>query len=213
MQKRIWNLFGLLALALPAALQMIAGPRPGVAVQATSEAYRRAVLGQDAAAVGATYARDAVEMGPGRPALEGRAAIQKYYEEMFRLGTVNDFTFSHLVTETAGALGYATGGYKRRFVVRAGPVVEDSGNFVVIVRREGNAWKSAFVIYNSDRSASPRGAMGPGFISPFPGLFASYGAMASRWLGVFASIAAVGACLGAIASLTRRVTRPASKLQ
>ena len=206
MQKQIWKVIGLLALALPVALQLTAGPRPDAAVQATAEEYRRAVLGQDAAAVGATYGRDAVEMVPGQTAVEGRAAIQKYYEDMFRVGTVKDFTFSHLVTETAGSLGYATGGYKRTFVLRSGPVVEDSGNFVVIVRREGSAWKSAFVIYSSDRSAAPRGAMGPGLISPFPRLFDSYRAVASRWLLGFAYTAAAGVCLGGIGWITRRAT-------
>ena len=46
--------------------------RPDRSIVKTADAYLKAVLAGDAAAVGATYRDDAVEMPPCRPPLKGR---------------------------------------------------------------------------------------------------------------------------------------------
>ena len=117
----------------------------------TADAYLKAVLAGDAAAVGATYRDDAVEMPPGRALLKGRAAIQQYFRELFQGPVkITAFTFSYLETVSAGELGYAAGTYDQKLSGGPAGSIEDTGKFVVILRRTGSAWKAAYVIYNSD---------------------------------------------------------------
>jgi ketosteroid isomerase-like protein len=125
----------------------------------SADAYLKAVLAGDVAAVGATYREDAVEMPPFRPPLKGRAAIEQYYRELFQ-GPVKiaAFTFSHMEAASVGDLGYTAGTYARQ--LSGGPTgsIEDTGKFVVIVKRSGSAWKAAYVIYNSDHQPENLGA-------------------------------------------------------
>jgi ketosteroid isomerase-like protein len=183
-------------------------PRPDRSIVKTADAYLKAVLAGDAAAVGATYREDAVEMPPGRPPLRGRAAIEHHYRELFQGPVkITAFTFSHLEATSAGAIGYTAGTYEqKRSGVPAGPI-DDTGKFVVIVKRTGGAWKAAFVIYNSDHPpANPGGAA---LVLPFPQrdlatLFSYYADLAYRWLVRIALLALGVASIALIALLIRR---------
>jgi hypothetical protein len=77
MQKRNWSFAGLLALALQIPPNAAAEPQHDPTIERATEAYRRAVLAGDAAAVAGTYKLDAVEMPPECPEIAGRAAIQR----------------------------------------------------------------------------------------------------------------------------------------
>jgi ketosteroid isomerase-like protein len=204
MQKRIWTRLGLLALVMQTPPKASSQLQRDSTIERIAEAYRRAVLAGDAAAVGATYSRDAIEMPPCRPRLEGRAAIQQYYEGLFATGKITGFTFSRLETATSGDIGFAAGAYKRTLTLKPGEAMEDSGSFVVIVKREANAWKSAYVIYNSDRPPAAAAVIGPALISPFPALMNYYAAIATRWLFWLACFALGCACLATIARVIRR---------
>jgi ketosteroid isomerase-like protein len=189
----------------PPKLQHIpAEPRADLAIEKTTEAYRKAVLAGDTSAVGATYGRDAVLMPPSHPPLKGRAAIERYYRELFGGPMkIADFTFTHLETATAGNIGFTTGAYKQKLLPKSGEPIEDSGSFVVIVKRDVSGWKSAYVMYNSDRPPAMPGAIGPAFISPFPALMNYYSAIASQWLFRFALFGLGCICFGLIARLLR----------
>jgi uncharacterized protein (TIGR02246 family) len=187
---------------------MAAQPRPDSAIEKLAEAYRKAVLAGDAAAVGATYGRDAIEMPPGCPPLRGRAAIEQHYRELFAGPVkITDFTFTYLETGAAGNIGFTAGAYKRKLLPKSGEPIEDSGSFVVIVKRDAPGWKSSYVIYNSDRPPTMPGAIAPALISPFPAFMNYYSAIASQWLFRFASVAF--GCLGCwlIARLMRSLIR------
>jgi ketosteroid isomerase-like protein len=132
-----------------------------------ADAYLKAVLAGGTAAVGATYRDDAVEMPPGRPPLKGRPAIEQYYREFFQSPVkIMAFTFSHLETASAGEVGYMAGTYEQKLSGGPAGPINDSGKFVVIVKRTGSTWKAAYVIYNSDDPrANPDAAALP---LPFP---------------------------------------------
>jgi ketosteroid isomerase-like protein len=135
------------ALALGAA-----PPNPEQAIESTAEAYRKAVLAGDAAAVSATYRDDAMEMPPSQPPLRGRAAIGQYYRERFAgPAHVVQFTFTRIETAAAGDIGYSTGTFKQKLVLQTGQAIECSGTYVVVVRRDAGVWKSQYVMYNEDR--------------------------------------------------------------
>jgi uncharacterized protein (TIGR02246 family) len=118
-----------------------------------ADAYLSAVLKGDAAAVASLYRDDAIEMLPARPAVEGKAAIEGCYREMFAGPVkVTGFTFSHVESTIAGDVAYDIGTYKRTMTVPGapGPIV-DNGKYVVILKRTAGDWKAAYVINNSDR--------------------------------------------------------------
>jgi uncharacterized protein (TIGR02246 family) len=178
------------------------------AIEMISETYRKAVLAGDAAAVAATYDPGAIEMPPCRPPLKGRTAIEQYYRELFNQPMrITNFAFAKTETATAGNIGYTTGAYKRTILSQSGDRLEDSGNFVAILKRASGVWKSIYVIYNSEHppasTNNPTQAIG----SPFPALMNYYGAVASEWLFRFGLLFLGCVCLGLIVSGVRSFLR------
>src|SRR5262249_57890441 len=103
MQTQRWSVAIFAAAMLLTRPTADANARPDSAIEKTAEAYRKAVLAGDVTALAATYQPDAVEMPPSRPPLQGRAAIEQYYRELFAGPMkITRFTFSHWKTETAG---------------------------------------------------------------------------------------------------------------
>ena len=201
MQTRTRILRALSALLLAAPLQVFAANGNSEAsIERIAEAYRKAVLARDAAAIGATYAVDAVEMPPFRPPLKGRSEIEQYCRQLFD-GPMQivDFTFTHPKSTAAGSFGYITGGYRQKLLSSSGESMENSGSFVVIVKREDGAWKSSYVIYNSDRPPASLGANLPVMISPFLALMNAYSAASWRWLSVLGGFTFGCVCLGLLA--------------
>jgi uncharacterized protein (TIGR02246 family) len=135
--------------------QAVQGAQPDPTILKVAEQYRQAVLAGDAAAAARTYRQDAIEMAPGRPALKGRAAIEQYYRELFTGPfKVSEFRFTYLETSVVGDTGYLAGTYLEKLAGGPARFIEDSGKFVVIVKRDSGTWGSAYTIYNSDHSAS-----------------------------------------------------------
>src|SRR5262249_36611590 len=129
---------------------------------------------------------DGVLMPPGQPLVKGHQAIERYYRGMFQTPVrITSFTFSNMVTMTAGDLGYAIGLYQQRLSgAPAGPI-EDSGKFVVVLKRTNSSWRSAYTIYNSDHPPANCGAAALPLPSPlrdFALLIGHYAATAHGWL-------------------------------
>ena len=209
MQTRTRILRALSALLLAAPLQVFAASENSEAsIQRTAEAYRRAVLAKDAAAIGATYAVDAVEMPPCRPPLKGRLKIEQYYRQLFD-GPMQivEFTLVNPKTVAAGSFGYITGGYEQKLLSKSGESIENSGSFIVIVKREDGVWRSSYVIYNSDGSPASLSASTAVFLNPFPGLMRYYSSVASQWLHRLGVILVIIACVTAIATQSKRTRR------
>jgi len=121
------------------------------AIAAVADQYVKATLAGDAKAIAALYTEDAVEMPPNQPPVKGRAAIQQYYEKLFKEGKTSRFTIDHLETQAAGNVGYDVGTYQQSMTPGGGAAMEDTGKFTVILRRTGGTWLVAYAIYNSDR--------------------------------------------------------------
>jgi hypothetical protein len=152
-------------------------------------------------------------MPPGRPPLKGRAAIEQYYREFFQSPVkITAFTFSHLEAASAGEVGYTAGTYEQKLSGGLAGPIDDTGKFVVIVKRTGSAWKAAYVIYNSDHPpANPGAAALP---VPFPqrdlaALFSYYADLAYGWL-VRVGLLALGVASLALIVLLGRAIRQRS---
>ena len=171
------------ALQIPLAAVAAEKARPDPAIEKVAGQYLKAVLAGDAAGVAATYRSDAVEMPPSQPLLKSRPAIEQYYRGLFAGPVrITEFTFSHIETVSSGDVGYTAGTYKQKLQLKSGEPIDDSGNFVVIVKREGGAWKAAYVIHNSDRPAPTPCAPASALILPVAPFIDYYSALFSVWL-------------------------------
>jgi uncharacterized protein (TIGR02246 family) len=153
--------------AAAAAAQQGAGQGQGqgaapidAAITRVADAYVKATLAGDAKAVAALYTEDAVEMPPNQPLIKGRAAIQQHYEKLFAGGMkIGRFTLDHLETRAMGDAGYDVGTYQQNLTPPSvSAPLDDSGKYIVVLKRIGRDWKVAYAIYSSDRPMETPGS-------------------------------------------------------
>ena len=146
----------LLVATAPTVAQQGAGGGQSAAIAAIADAYVKASLAGDVKAIVALYTDDAVEMPPNEPPVKGRAAIEQYYQKQFGSAKMASFTLTHLDTRASGDTGYDVGTYQQAITPSgSGSPVNDSGKYVVILKRTAGAWKVAYAIYNSDLPPHP----------------------------------------------------------
>ena len=195
-----------LLLTLPATTIAAQPARAAQTIEQAANAYREAVLAADAGRVAATYRDDAMEMPPCQPLLRGRAAIEEYYRQLFTAPIkITDFTFSHIETTAAGKFGYTTGTYRRKIQPNSGEPLEESGKFVVIVKRDASgSWKAAYVMYNSDRAQGTPDTSVIALPPPLSALTAYYRAVTLDWLTRIGLVVLALAAAGAGSRFVRR---------
>jgi uncharacterized protein (TIGR02246 family) len=115
----------------------------------------------DAKGVAAVFGDDATEMPPGVAPARGRAAIEAYYRGLFGTCRFTTFELTETDSRVAGDVGYLVGTWRIAVSAAApgGSVAHDeTGKFLVVLKRTDNAWKVAYAIYNGDpqpRTAPP----------------------------------------------------------
>jgi uncharacterized protein (TIGR02246 family) len=122
------------------------------------DAYVAAMRAGDAKGVAAVFRDDATEMPPGIAPVRGRAAIEAYYRGLFGTCRFTTFELTETDSRIAGDVGYLVG--TSRIAVSAAaaggpPDHEESGKYVVVLKRTGNEWKVAYAIYNGDAPPPP----------------------------------------------------------
>jgi len=128
-----------------------AAKRPDPAIIRAAETYRKAVLDADTNRVLAVYRDDATEMPPFQPPVIGKAAIERFYQQMFGGPIkVTEFTLTHAETTAQGDIAYDVGSYTRTMTGAPTGPVHAAGTYVVILKRSGEDWKIAYSIYNCD---------------------------------------------------------------
>jgi uncharacterized protein (TIGR02246 family) len=135
-------------------------PPPGDAdlLWRVADDYAAGMRAGKAEAVAAVFAEDAVEMPPGVSPIRGKAAIESYYRELFRSCRFATFTLSHTESRIAGDVGFVVGTSLLAVSSNSGqaPAHEESGKYMVVLKRAGGSWKVAYAIYNADRPAAAR---------------------------------------------------------
>jgi uncharacterized protein (TIGR02246 family) len=134
-------------------------PQAGAAMQKADpaiakivDAYVAGVKARDTAKIAELYAEDAVEMPPFRQPLKGRQAIRSHYEQMFKGEQMqfSDFSLKRLESMTSGDIAFETGTYSQRVTPKGGQQADDTGNYMVLLRRAADGqWRVAYAIYNS----------------------------------------------------------------
>lgn len=136
-----------------------AAPRDTAADQAKMQAdalswfdhYAKA----DGEAMGNLYAEDALLMPPGAPAVTGRAAIKTFLGEDAAKTKAAGLSLKNASVTGAGVdgdTGWISGTYT---VVDASGATIDSGNYLSVHRRVGDAWPYIRDTWNSDRPPAP----------------------------------------------------------
>ncbi|HEY6050617.1 MAG TPA: nuclear transport factor 2 family protein [Thermoanaerobaculia bacterium] len=126
------------------------------AIIAVADAYVAAVLKGDAPAIADLYTEDAMEMPPNAAAVKGRAALSEYYKKQMAEAKFSAFTLKHVETRAAGDVGYDVGTYSQTLTPAGAPApVNDTGKYIVLVKKAGGKWRVAYVVYNSDLPPPP----------------------------------------------------------
>ena len=120
------------------------------AIRQVADAYTAAMLAGDAAAAAAVYRDDAIEMPPGAPPVQGKAAIEQYFRGMFGACRFTEFTLAHTELRASGDVAFAAGTSRATVTPLGGPPVTEAGKYLVVLKRTGAAWKVAYSIHNSD---------------------------------------------------------------
>ncbi|MGQ0762211.1 MAG: YybH family protein [Acidobacteriota bacterium] len=106
----------------------------------------------NAAAVAQIYAADAQLLPPNDKMVEGRAAIQTFWQGAIGAG-LKLSSLSIATLTPAGNLAVETGKYVSTIPAAGGGTTTDEGKYVVVWRREGRNWKIIRDIFNSDKPA------------------------------------------------------------
>jgi uncharacterized protein (TIGR02246 family) len=117
-------------------------------IDALNAAFVQGVEEHDAGKIAACYAPDAQLLAPGSQPLTG-GAIEQFWRSLLDAG-VEGGTLKTLSLEEDGDRAIEVGHYE----MRAGGQLADTGNYVVVHRRQPDgSWKLGIDIFNSDRAA------------------------------------------------------------
>jgi ketosteroid isomerase-like protein len=98
----------------------------------------------------ALYAEDAIVLAPNQAAVQGRAAIQAWYEA---LPPISNFQLNSVETEGRGDLAYDRGTYSMTVTPAGASPIEDRGKYIAVWRKQADgSWKTLRDIWNSDLS-------------------------------------------------------------
>jgi uncharacterized protein (TIGR02246 family) len=118
------------------------------AVDRANQQFEAAFNKGDAAAIGRLYVEKAVALPPGAAMVEGRAAIEKFWGGAIEGGIRN----LSLKAVRVDALGEDAAREIGRFALDApgqgGAIQHVEGKYVVLWRKEGDAWKLDTDIWN-----------------------------------------------------------------
>ena len=106
---------------------------------------------RDATALATVYTADARLMPPGAPPVQGRAAIQTWWQTLFESQVCALYLETLDIEAHSATLSYEVGVYTGG---REGTPMAQSGKYVVIWRYDGTLWHMDTVIWNSD--AAPK---------------------------------------------------------
>lgn len=149
----------ILLLAIGAVLaigQASAGGRVAPAKSA-SDCFTAAFEANDADAVAACYADDAIIWFPGGPMARGRTAIRDGFAHFLGTMTVADFEITELGHETAGDVRIAWGTYRIRTIDKASKAeATQTGRFTDVQKKVKGRWLYTVDHPSDDPPPAPR---------------------------------------------------------
>jgi uncharacterized protein (TIGR02246 family) len=116
--------------------------------------FAAAATAGNAAKVASFYAADATFMPPNEASLRGPAAVQGWFQKQMDAGAVK-LTLSPTESRISGDLAFETGTYTFSLTPKGGKPMNDKGKYVIVLRKDGAAWKISHDIFNSDLPPPP----------------------------------------------------------
>jgi uncharacterized protein (TIGR02246 family) len=115
--------------------------------------YEKALNASDPDAVLALYGEDPVFMPQNAPAMIGREAVRKAYEQVFAtIGLAVRFEIAEV--EVLGESAWArTSSSGRTTVLASGQVVDEGNNELFVFRRESGDWRIHRYLFATNRPA------------------------------------------------------------
>jgi uncharacterized protein (TIGR02246 family) len=119
------------------------------AIRTSVANFDKAMLAADWPTVVTLYTEDAILMPPNAPAVEGRAAIQKFFAAFPK---VTAFAQTVIEVEGQGDFAYPRGTYATTMIPPGAKApLQDTGKVLTVWRRQPNgSWLASRVAWNSD---------------------------------------------------------------
>ncbi len=120
----------------------------GAAITTMNAEYVAGFNTDDAAAVAAQFAADAIRLAPNLDAARGKAAIEEALTGV--VATTSDLTLTNVEYGVSGDLAYQVGTYSVTVEPDGAEAYVDEGPFIVILKQgEDGSWKIQAQIWNS----------------------------------------------------------------
>jgi uncharacterized protein (TIGR02246 family) len=125
------------------------------ALEARQADFLAALAARDAERTAAHFADDGTLHVAGMPPVHGRAAIHRFYGNVFRFMRASAATPELLRMSLGADMAYGTGRVTNVFDGAEGPV-EHAGKFLLVWERRGGEWAIAVYGISSDRPDANR---------------------------------------------------------
>ena len=121
------------------------------AIEAANEAFMTAFAARDAGALAAMYTEDGKLLPPNAPILEGRAAIQAFWQAVMDMGVAS----ANLEIQEVDAQGNTAVEVSFYTLYLADGTVADTGKYIVVWKRMSGQWYLHRDIFNSSQPLTP----------------------------------------------------------
>ena len=121
------------------------------AIREAGTAWLAAEVAKDIPTIASFYAEDAIEMASNTPLIQGREAIQQWYQAWLTpAGVAMTFEPLEIVVAPSGDMAYERGTYRfTQDSPRGG--TEDVGKYLTVWKKVDGKWQVAIDTANSDR--------------------------------------------------------------
>lgn len=121
-------------------------------IDAAFQEYGDSLVAKDADRWGTLWTEDGLQMPPGEPLIDGRAALVSSVNAMFDFMTVTDMEVNTQEIQVAGDWAYARGNYTLTYEMNDGSDagVIDGKYLTIFQKQTDGSWKMYRDIYNSN---------------------------------------------------------------
>jgi uncharacterized protein (TIGR02246 family) len=112
--------------------------------------YGAAASRGDIAAVAELYTDDAILLPPNAEMVRGKQGVKQFFDELKKTRGVPQVTLRTIELEELGDTANEVGELTLRIQPPGGEPVTDVGKYVVIWKRQGDSWKLAVDIWNTN---------------------------------------------------------------
>lgn len=141
------------AISLAAVLALPVGPvfanGDEAAIRAASVKFMEFYAAGDAAGMASLYTRDASLLPPGTPRVDGRQAIQAYWQGAMDSG-ISDLVLNMTEVEDDDDLAYETGTFSLSMPTEDGARTTVTGKYLIVWEEDDDVWMMHRDIWNLD---------------------------------------------------------------